>query len=157
MTALRKIVVLVFLAVFVAAFVLAALGSTKKIELTDGALTGFFAVLVVQGIAAIVAAFRTPDFFKEEHKTIAELERRHAEAMAQKDAQHRHETDQLTAQHKQAHGADAIVLLKEKKEKLGLARELACLRNPLPTVSGSEISSEEFKRRDPDDQKKRVQ
>ena len=98
MTSLRKVVILVFLAVFVAAFVLAVLGSMKKIDLADGALTGFFTVLVVQGIAAIVAAFRTPDFFKEEHKTIAGLEQRHREEIAKLQVAHKAALDELSAE-----------------------------------------------------------
>jgi len=86
MTSLRKIVVLVFIGVFVAAFILAALGATKKIEMVDGALTGIFAVLIGQCLTAIVTVFRSPDFWKDDPASVANIKRVSAELIEKTEA-----------------------------------------------------------------------
>jgi hypothetical protein len=113
MTTLRKVLVSVFLVVFVAAFVLAALGATKRIELADGALAGFFAVLIGQFLTAIVAVFRTPDFFKEDPLSVANLQWRHAEEISQLKQLFAKEVAKMQATHEE----DKNLLLQEAHRK----------------------------------------
>jgi hypothetical protein len=136
MTFLRKIVVLVFLGVFVGAFVLAALGSTKKIEMVDGALTGIFAVLIGQCLTAIVTVFRSPDFWKDDPESVAKIKKENLHAMAQKDAAHLKEKAEMQARFAESNRQKDDLAAQQAKENAKLKDRL----RPIPPNSQTHVS-----------------
>ena len=118
MTTLRKIVVLVFISVFGAAFALAVLGATKKIEMVDGALTGFFAVLLGQCLTAIVTVFRSPDFWKDDPASVANIKGVSAELIEKNNAAADEAIAKLIAVHEKKEAESIAEILKLKRQLL---------------------------------------
>jgi hypothetical protein len=130
-----------FLIVLLTTFAVTILGAIGTVPLKDGALIGCFVVLGLELVGAIVAAFNTKDFFKDDPQSIAYAKRHYEDLITQMKTEQLNEVAGL-----QAHHAKIIKELEAKNRDL--SSEVHNLRNRLnpksisPIASGSARTSE---------------